>query len=484
MKPISTVPSAAFLIYCIIFLGIFLRLWRLLLDYSLWLDEALLALNILGRYFWELTEPLGYGQAAPILFLWLVKASTIFDAGSELSLRLLPFFSGAGALIVFYFCSKEILTKPGTVIAVALFALSPQLIDRSAEVKQYSTDVFVSVVVTYLGFRLISAPRPYTILIAIFLPPVLIWLSHPTPFLLSAIGVAWISRAALRKERLSLWCAILAIALWIISFVAVYFQSLQEIGGRARFLEGWQEGFMPLGWEAALWLPSKAQELLALPQLGPLIVMLPMAVAGSILLLLRDWRQAIIVLMPIFVTISASAFRLYPFADRLIVFLIPQVILLVSVTADALLTINLRYRIFVLFLALSMLFAHPIRWSAALILVPQNFEKEDFRDVLVDVLDSPECRRSVFIYRSAKMHYRYYHAYRGLDVQGDAKIVGPGGEIQDVLDQAPRCLWIVFSHVTDADRQVIVDALTKANYPTLRTISKIGASAILFVRDG
>jgi uncharacterized membrane protein len=85
-----------------------------------------------------------------------MKATTLAaNTSSESSLRFVPFLSGAGALIGFYFCSREILSKQGTLLAVAIFALSPQLIYYSAEAKQYSTDVLVSVVVCYLGFRLI-----------------------------------------------------------------------------------------------------------------------------------------------------------------------------------------------------------------------------------------------------------------------------------------------------------------------------------------
>jgi hypothetical protein len=38
---------------------------------SLWYDEAALALNIAGRGFVELVEPLDYLQTAPPLFLWI-----------------------------------------------------------------------------------------------------------------------------------------------------------------------------------------------------------------------------------------------------------------------------------------------------------------------------------------------------------------------------------------------------------------------------
>src|SRR5207249_2485248 len=114
------------LISFVIFVGILLRLRLLLINNSLWLDEASLTLSVLSRNFLELTEPVY--PPAPILFLWLMKATTLIGNASEVSLRFVPFLSGSGALIGFYFCSKEALNKQGALIAVALFAFSPELI--------------------------------------------------------------------------------------------------------------------------------------------------------------------------------------------------------------------------------------------------------------------------------------------------------------------------------------------------------------------
>ena len=87
-----------------------------------------------------------------------MKTSTLITGTSELSLRFVPFVLGSSVANQLLFVPKEILGKVGTLVAVSLLALSPQLIYRSTEVHQYSTDVFASVVTTYLGFRLISTP--------------------------------------------------------------------------------------------------------------------------------------------------------------------------------------------------------------------------------------------------------------------------------------------------------------------------------------
>src|SRR5881392_4485369 len=61
----------------LIALGIVLRLARYLANRSLWLDEVLLARNILDRSFTGLLAPLDLNQAAPIGFLMLQKLAVV-----------------------------------------------------------------------------------------------------------------------------------------------------------------------------------------------------------------------------------------------------------------------------------------------------------------------------------------------------------------------------------------------------------------------
>ncbi len=63
----------------IILVGLLLRLLHYLNNRSLWLDEAMLARNILDRGSFELLITLDYNQGAPVLFLLLpdLKRSSI-----------------------------------------------------------------------------------------------------------------------------------------------------------------------------------------------------------------------------------------------------------------------------------------------------------------------------------------------------------------------------------------------------------------------
>jgi uncharacterized membrane protein len=141
----------------IIVLGIVLRLTQYLIDRSLWYDEALLALNILHRPLREIFQPLQYHQGAPIGFLVLEKLATTLAGKSELALRIVPFAAGIASLFLFSHVAKLFVSAKSALLALLLFALCPSLVYYSSEVKQYSSDVAVTLVLLWMLFRLANS---------------------------------------------------------------------------------------------------------------------------------------------------------------------------------------------------------------------------------------------------------------------------------------------------------------------------------------
>src|SRR3989338_11217817 len=80
--------------FIIILIGIIFRFYRYLYNKALWLDEAMLSLNIVERSFLELLKPLDYRQNAPIGFLMIEKFFVNIFGNNEYSLRLFPFTCG------------------------------------------------------------------------------------------------------------------------------------------------------------------------------------------------------------------------------------------------------------------------------------------------------------------------------------------------------------------------------------------------------
>ena len=73
-----------------ILVGIALRVIEFARDRPLWLDEAMLSLNIASRSFAQLARPLDYDQTAPVLYLWIEGSLVTLGGVSERSLRALP----------------------------------------------------------------------------------------------------------------------------------------------------------------------------------------------------------------------------------------------------------------------------------------------------------------------------------------------------------------------------------------------------------
>src|SRR5258706_13146620 len=98
-KTLQTIPPGKFMLSGLILLGLLLRLRQYLTWRSLWLDEAMLALNITGRSFAGLLQPLDYYQGGPLGFLLAEKLGITLLGNNELSLRLIPFLAGLAPLL-------------------------------------------------------------------------------------------------------------------------------------------------------------------------------------------------------------------------------------------------------------------------------------------------------------------------------------------------------------------------------------------------
>jgi hypothetical protein len=116
-------PRAATIAAWLIILGgIGQRVLRFWANRSLWLDEAMLALNITERSMGQLLEPLKHEQGAPVGFLWAVKAATLAIGPNEWGLRLVPLVSGIVALVAVYFVLRRAVRADGRVRAAAITA--------------------------------------------------------------------------------------------------------------------------------------------------------------------------------------------------------------------------------------------------------------------------------------------------------------------------------------------------------------------------
>src|SRR5262245_53790721 len=138
----------------LIMLGILLRLRQYLVNRSFWADEASLAFNLVTRGFSGLTQPLDYHQGAPIGFLFIEKLSIFALGNNEYTMRLFPLISGIFAIYLLYIIAKTHIGLSG-LFALLAFSVGSNLIYYSSELKQYSSDVMIALLLVYLASRCI-----------------------------------------------------------------------------------------------------------------------------------------------------------------------------------------------------------------------------------------------------------------------------------------------------------------------------------------
>ncbi|HUF90557.1 MAG TPA: hypothetical protein VMR66_11335, partial [Gemmatimonadota bacterium] len=112
---------------------------------SMWLDELAIALNVTERSLVELVlRSLDHGQVAPPGFLALAKAGTWLLGDGEAGPRLFPWLASLGALVLFWRVATRVVDGIELPAGLLVFAASPALVWHAAIAKQYSGDVFVT----------------------------------------------------------------------------------------------------------------------------------------------------------------------------------------------------------------------------------------------------------------------------------------------------------------------------------------------------
>ncbi len=136
---------------------------------------------------------------------------------------------------------------PGAMpFALSLFAFSGSLIYYSSEVKQYSSDVAVTIMLLWLLSKLADGPLTSRALVrSSSLGALAIWVSHPAVFVLSGAGLALLVFALVKQDwprltRLSGVCGV-----WALSFAICYFVSLQPLSAEQSLLDFWRDYFPP-----------------------------------------------------------------------------------------------------------------------------------------------------------------------------------------------------------------------------------------------
>jgi hypothetical protein len=303
--------------------GLALRITAYLLNFPLWWDEAFVAVNLLRRDYAGLLRPLDYGQVCPLLFLWAELAIVRVLGFSEWTLRLFPMVCALASVLVFRAVAVRLLDARAALVAVAVFAVAVHPIRHAADLKPYSLDLLVALILQGLAIRWWQRPESAARLLGLAaFGPLALACSHPSAFVAGGVGlaIAWpawkTGRASVRLAALGYLVAIAVTQAGIYA----WFTGSQASSASGSMRVMWAQSFPPLdsAFRFARWLVVvHSGDLMAYPcggEGGASGLSLVACVAGA-WLMIRSGRSAVVAILlgPLLLAMVAAALRLYPY---------------------------------------------------------------------------------------------------------------------------------------------------------------------------
>jgi len=326
--------------------GMILRLLEYSDNRQLYKDEASLFRNLVNLRVFDFNTTLTESQLAAPGFLVVERLMVRLPFHPIWAGRLIPFLFSIVSLLLMRDVARRYLSPRAVPIAVGLFALDDWLLYYAAELKQYSSDVALTLVALLLAARPAEITRRGLIVWTVF-GVVGVWFSHSLALVLASVGTYLITRAAHRRQWKLALCLLGVGAVWAASFAICYFVS-HRILSKDRFIwDWWNFAFLPIPprslgdcerifWQVVNIFNNPSWVVTPLGVLPSALLALGLFSIGALALGLH-WRGgAYLLIAPLVFTLVASGLHQYPFHGRLLIFLVPSVHLLVGEGAASL----------------------------------------------------------------------------------------------------------------------------------------------------
>jgi hypothetical protein len=446
-------------------IGVVLRGWQYLANSSLWIDEAALARNIIDRPMAALVGPLDYAQVAPIGFLLIEKVLVVTLGTSEYVLRAFPLCCGLLALFVFRRVAERALSGWAVPFAVGLFGLGTPFIYFSSQLKQYSSDVAVALVLL-LGAIVVRDHdvTPRRAWLFGLLGAGAVWVSQAAVFILIGLAIAFGVLVLRERDRATGRALLVTLVLWASSASAAAGLTLQSVTSTdAEYLRWfWADGFMPMPPRSAadtVWIFNKLTWAFGDFEAGMGRITGGLGYRWSAIFtvvmlmgLWSFWRSrrdvALFLMLPLAIVAALSAAQIYPFTARLFLFLTPGLLLATAAGAAHVLSVWPSRLQALTPVVIAVLGGAPI-YAAASALPP--FWLQHLRPVVAHLATRARADDRIYVYYAAGQAYHYYAARAGLSLErtvfGQCAAGDPRAYLRqlDTLRGEAR-LWVIVSH--------------------------------------
>lgn len=334
--------SSRKILFLLLALGIVLRVRQYAACPSYWYDEAYLLLNVFHKSFRGLLGPLREDQAAPPLFLWLLRGLYQLAGGSEWWMRLPALAASVAGLLAMVPLARRIAGRRSGGWVIAFCVFGHHAIAHAGEVKPYAWDflmtelILLAAIVMGPASRRSTAPdrrdagptkvRGTVCFLAMLAP----WASYPAVFVLGAASLSLLLHALRRRDRSLLVFWALATGLFVSSCLILWQLAVRHQTTSA-LRAFWQSSFLDLSspTAAVAWTARCLNEIgnYGTREMGvPLVVLALIGMAS----LGRRPTRLVLLLGPLLLALLASALRLYPLGGRLLFFLVPCMWLLAA----------------------------------------------------------------------------------------------------------------------------------------------------------
>jgi hypothetical protein len=461
--PLGSARRSRAIVLVLVTAGLLLRTWQYSADIGLWLDEIAVARNVLERPLARLLfEPLDYDQTAPKGFLLAEFAATRLAGASEYALRFWPWLASMASVGLFWRLATRVLPGPGGMVALLCFAVAAPLIRQAGELKQYSTDLAVALLLMLLALPT-TVPRRRDATAGV-LGAMAIWFSQPAALMAGALAGVLVLETFGRhgwqglrncRWRVGLWATSAGLA----AGAALATMTPETSGYMKRY---WAGGFPPLSLAAFVqsgwpWVPLREMFGDGVPAFQNTLfypvawLYTGLSVVGLALLTGRG-RAGWVVVAPVVVTAAAAAAQQYPFRDRVILFLLPSLLLGFGAAVErAFRKLSQVHRLVAVAAAVPLLAGVAV----PIIRTPPPYNFGDIKPVMSAVHDAATPATAIYVHANAGTPFEYYAPRLGIGKA--AYDLGtchfPSRDGRDFLAELDRYrgaadLWVVIAHMT------------------------------------
>ena len=464
---------------------------------GLWTDESAVAINIVKRDYAGLMKPLDHLQVAPILYLWVVKFLSQIFSEQEWGLRLYSLISYLCSLWLFWrLLRRYVKDEAAILVGIIFFVLNNKLFYYADEVKQYMSDVMVTLTLLTLAMDWRDEDRRSVLILSIagivgiFLSNISVMIL-PTVFLICLFsdGNPWARRRISALFMMSIP--------WMVAFVVNYLLFIHGHPSRDQQMAAWKDFFPPteiFSRQTILFI-FNVFELLKrdfgfgvnnmLRIFGPSeiihLVIMSIMMMAYVFRIFRSSSKALILIIPLCLHFILAYLRLYPMAARTMLYIYPLMALMLSMGAESIFRLLQRFSGVIRSLVVSGTLILAVLFINAFI--PRTVEES--RPVLSYMQAHGKPGMATFSFASGNSMLGYYThigVYKPMGPVFYAHARGKDIKIHvNEVAQLNKEAWVYIAHFQSGQKKGLLDGLRGLGYHLTDSVKAKGVEAFHIV---